>query len=144
MWKGYSLLRDLFFVILICAIGFLVHLKIVDDDQYNCTKEIEIWMEKVLEYQKNLWGIRIPASLKWINLSRFNIDLNNIKVSDIEMEWTTTTFEKMHYSWTKRIYDAVVWVKMRYSELQDFNLNIPITCTIENGQTNIEYREKSK
>lgn len=144
MWKGYSLLRDLFFVILICAIGFLVHLKIVDDDQYNCTKEIETWMEKVLEYQKNLWGIRIPASLKWINLSRFNIDLNNIKVSDIEMEWTTTTFEKMRYSWTKRIYDAVVWVKMRYPELQDFNLNIPITCTIENGQTNIEYREKSK
>ena len=144
MWKGYSLLRDLFFVILICAIGFLVHLKIVDDDQYNCTKEIETWMEKVLEYQKNLWGIRIPASLKWINLSRFNIDLNNIKVSDIEMEWATTTFEKMRYSWTKRIYDAVVWVKMRYPELQDFNLNIPITCTIENGQTNIEYREKSK
>lgn len=144
MSKGHSLIWDLFFIILIVVIWFLAHIKITDSDHYDCSKKVEEQISTVLSYQKELWDIPLPASLKWVDLSKLKIDLNNIKVSDIQMEWLSTRYEKMRYSWMTRIYDATVEIKLKNSELRDFKLEIPVTCTSSSSETKIEYRKTTK
>ena len=132
MWKWYSLIGDLFFILVIVGVWFLVHTKLTNSDHYDCSN------------QKELWDIPLPASLKGIDLSKLGIDLKQIKTSDIQMEWLTTKFEKMRYSWLTRIYDASVEIKLKYPELRDFNLSIPITCTSSSSETTIEFRNPKK
>jgi hypothetical protein len=144
MGKSGGLIWELFFIILIVVVCFIAHNKITDSDHYDCSKEVESKINQVLSYQKQIWEIPLPASLKWIDLSKFKIDLSQIKVSDIQMEWLTTKFEKMRYSWLTRIYDASVEIKLKYPELRDFKLSIPITCTSSSSETTIEYRDIKK
>jgi len=144
MWKWYSLIGDLFFILVIVGVWFLVHTKLTNSDHYDCSKEVESKINQVLSYQKELWDIPLPASLKGIELSKLGIDLKQIKTSDIQMEWLTTKFEKMRYSWLTRIYDASVEIKLKYPELRDFNLSIPITCTSSSSETTIEFRNPKK
>lgn len=142
MSKGHSLIWDLFFIILVVVVWFLAHTKITDSDHYDCSKKVEEQISTVLSYQKQLWDIPLPASLNWVDLSKLKIDLNNIKVSDIQMEWLSTKYEKMRYSWMTRIYDATVEIKLKNAELRDFKLDIPVTCTASSSETKIEYRKK--
>ena len=144
MSKGHSLIWDLFFIILVVAVWFLAHTKITDSDHYDCSKKVEEQISTVLSYQKQLWDIPLPASLNWVDLSKLKIDLNNIKVSDIQMEWLSTKYEKMRYSWMTRIYDATVEIKLKNAELRDFKLDIPITCTSSSSETKIEFRKTTK
>jgi hypothetical protein len=141
MSKGHSLISDLFFIILVIVIGFFAHNRITNSDHYDCNEEVKNKIDQVLSYQKDLWEIQLPASIRWLNLSQFKIDLNNIKKADIQMEWLNTKYEKMRYSWMTRIYDATVEIKLKNAELRDFSLNIPITCTSSSSETKIEFRK---
>ena len=141
MSKGHSLISDLFFIILVLVVGFLAHNKITNSDHYDCNEEVKSKIDQVLSYQKDIWEIPLPASIQWLNLSKLNIDLKNIKKADIQMEWLNTKYEKMRYSWMNRIYDATVEIKLKNAELKDFQLNIPITCTSSSSETKIEFRK---
>ncbi len=144
MSKGHSLIWDLFFIILVVVIWFFAHIQITNSDHYDCSRQVEDQISTVLSYQKQLWDIQLPASLNWVDLSKLGIDLKNIKLSDIQMEWLSTKYEKMRYSWMTRIYDATVEIKLKNSALRDFKLEIPVTCTSSSSETKIEYRKTTK
>ena len=84
MSKGVGIAKELFFIILICIAGFLIHLKIVDWDHNSCSEGIKTWMDKILDYQKNMWDLKLPSSIWWIDLSKFN--LNNLKATDVDFD----------------------------------------------------------
>jgi len=142
MGKGVGIAKELFFIILICIAGFLIHLKIVDWDHNSCSEEIKTWMDKILDYQKNMWDLKLPSSIWWIDLSKFN--LNNLKATDVDLNLTSINYIKMRYTWLDRTYDATVWIKLRNAKLKDLNIDIPITCNVVDWKTTIKYRKTTK
>ena len=142
MGKGVGIAKELSFIIIICIAGFLIHLKIVDWDHNSCSEGIKTWMDKILDYQKNMWDLKLPSSIWWIDLSKFN--LNNLKASDVDLDLTSINYIKMRYTWLDRTYDATVWIKLRNAKLKDLNIDIPITCNVADWKTTIKYRKTTK
>jgi hypothetical protein len=99
-------------------------------------------MDKILDYQKNMWDLKLPSSIWWIDLSKFN--LNNLKATDVDLDLTSINYIKMRYTWLDRTYDATVWIKLRNAKLKDLNIDIPITCNVVDWKTTIKYRKTTK
>ena len=134
MWKSAGIIRDMFFVILVCVIWFIAHTKITGDDHIECNKKIDGIMNEVITYKNDQSNIGLSETPLWkINL--WDIKSWKIKPADVGIERIWTTFEKMRYSWTKRIYEATVWFTIK-----GFRFNVPVTCSVVNWEVTIESR----
>jgi hypothetical protein len=134
MWKGASVIKDLFFIILIWVIWFIAHNKITSDDHIECNKKIDRIMNEVVSYKNDQSANGLSNTPLWkINL--WDIKSWKINPADLGIERVSTNFEKMRYSGTTRIYEASVWFSIK-----GFRFNVPISCSVVNWEVTIESR----